>query len=183
MPYISAPWTVSTAAPAHEDSGSRPPPSRARAEERGAILTSDRLMGGALAVIAVFVLVESRKLPLGTLRNPGPAYLPVFLALLLLAFSVAILAGGGRGPLVSQLGWSEWRTAMAILVVCAFDALALERLGYRITIGASLLFLIGLVERKSVILTVLVAGGLAAGSFYLFEGILRVPLPRGPFGI
>jgi putative tricarboxylic transport membrane protein len=140
-------------------------------------------MGGALAVIAVFVLVESRKLPLGSLRNPGPAYLPVLLALLLLAFAVAILALGARAPLVSQLGWSEWRTAMAILLVCAFDALALERLGYRISIAASLLFLIGVVERKSVVLAVLVSVGLAAGSFYLFEGLLRVPLPRGPFGI
>jgi len=140
-------------------------------------------MGGALAVIAVFVLVESRKLPLGSLRNPGPAYLPVLLALLLLVFAIAVLAGGARAPRVSQLGWSEWRTAVAILFVCAFDALALERLGYRVSIAASLLFLIGVVERKSVVLTILVAVGLAAGSFYLFETLLRVPLPRGPLGI
>jgi hypothetical protein len=146
------------------------------------MLTSDRLMGGALGLLALFVLVESRKLPLGSLRNPGPAYLPVVLALLLLAFAIAIFTLGAGAPLVRRLGWSEWRTAVAILVVCIFAALALERLGYRITIAVSLLFLIGIVERKSVGLTVGVALGLAAGTFFLFETMLRVPLPRGPFG-
>ena len=36
------------------------------------MLTTDRVAGGALALIALVVFWESRKLPLGSLRNPGP---------------------------------------------------------------------------------------------------------------
>ena len=47
----------------------------------------------------------------------------------------------------------------------------------------SLGFLIGVVERKGVILTLVFAVAVAAGSYFLFDTLLRVPLPRGPFGI
>ncbi len=127
-------------------------------EEDAGLLTTDRVMGGALALLALFVLIESRKLPLGSLQHPGPAHVPVVLALLLLGFAVPIVLRGGRAPLVKGLGWLEWRTAVAILVVCAFDALVLERLGYRVTIALSLLFLLGPVERQHPAVTVLVSG-------------------------
>jgi putative tricarboxylic transport membrane protein len=77
----------------------------------------------------------------------------------------------------------EWRHALAILVACAFAALALERLGYRLTIGAALLFLLAVVERKRTAGALLFAAAFAAGSFILFDTLLRVPLPRGPWGL
>ena len=59
----------------------------------------------------------------------------------------------------------------------------LERLGYRLTMLAALLFLVWLVERWSLAAAVVFAFALAFGSFYLFDTLLRVPLPRGPFNI
>jgi hypothetical protein len=67
--------------------------------------------------------------------------------------------------------------------VCSFAAWGLERLGYRLTVTASLLVLLGLVERKGPVVTVLVAFSLAFGTFLLFATLLRTPLPRGPFGL
>src|SRR5207247_2284928 len=81
--------------------------------------------------------------PLGSLQNPGPAYVPVLLALLLLVFGVFVAALGKRAARVAEVGWSEWRHAVMILAVCAFMAWALDRLGYRITIAVALAFLIG----------------------------------------
>jgi len=147
------------------------------------MLTTDRVAGLALALIAIFVLVESRRLPLGTLQNPGPAYMPVLLALILGVAGVLVAAFGGRAPTLESVGWSEWRHAVAIVVVCAFSALALERLGYRLTVACALAFLVAVVERKGVVLAVVFAVALAAGSFYLFDTLLRVQLPRGPFGL
>jgi len=147
------------------------------------MLTTDRVAGLALALIAIFVLVESRRLPLGTLQNPGPAYMPVLLALILGVAGVLVAALGGRAPTLRSVGWSEWRHAVAIVVVCAFSALALERLGYRLTVACALAFLVAVVERKGVVLAVVFAVALAAGSFYLFDTLLRVQLPRGPFGL
>lgn len=146
-------------------------------------LTIDRAAGAALVLFAVGVLVESRALPLGSLRNPGPAYMPVVLALLLLVFGILLIAGGGRSPHLSATAWSEWRHAAAILGTCVFAALALERLGYRITTAVLLVFLLGLVERRRPVVTAVFALALTLGSFFLFATILKVPLPRGPFGL
>ena len=44
------------------------------------MLTTDRIGGSALCLLALFVMWESRALPLGTLRHPGPGYFPVLLA-------------------------------------------------------------------------------------------------------
>jgi hypothetical protein len=127
--------------------------------------------------------VESRRLPLGSLRNPGPAYVPVVLALVLLGFGALVFLLGGRAPRLAAVGWSEWRHAVAIFVICAFAALALERLGFRLTIALSLAFLLGVVERKRVAVTAAVSIVFAGAAFFLFDTLLRVPLPRGPFGL
>src|SRR2546426_10706100 len=97
------------------------------------MLTTNRAAAVALGVLAVVVLFESRTLPLGSLHNPGPAYMPVLLALVLLVFAT-LLAAWGAGQPIRTVGWTEWRHAVAILGACAFAALALERLGYPLTI-------------------------------------------------
>jgi len=72
---------------------------------------------------------------------------------------------------------------VAIFAACAFAALGLERLGYRLTICVALLFLLGVVERKRPVVAVAFAAGFAAGTYFLFDTLLRVQLPRGPFGL
>jgi hypothetical protein len=147
------------------------------------VLTTDRVAGAALILVAVLALWDSGGLPLGTLRNPGPAYMPVLLAGGLLILGALIAGTGARAAPVGDVGWGEWRHALAIVAVCVFAAWGLERLGYRLTIALSLLTLLGLVERKRPVATVLVAFGLAFGTFHLFATLLRTPLPRGPFGL
>ena len=147
------------------------------------MLTTDRIAGGALALLGVLVIVESRALPLGTLRNPGPAFVPVALALVLLAFGVAIFALGARAPGIASVGWGEARHAMVIFAVCGVATFALERLGYRLTMLLALFFLVRVVERKSTLVALAFAAGMAFGSYLLFDTLLRVPLPRGPFGL
>ena len=73
--------------------------------------------------------------------------------------------------------------AVAVFLVCAFAALALGRLGFRVTIALSLAFLLGVVERKGFAVTAAVSIVFAGAAFFLFDTLLRVPLPRGPFGL
>ena len=145
----------------------------------------DRACGVTLALIAAAVLEESwrLRLPLGNLANPGPAYMPVVLAIALLVGGVLVATMSRTTTTLGQAGWSEWRHCVAILLVCAFVALALERLGYRLTMAAACVVLLGAVERKGIVATVLFAVGLAAGTYYLFDTLLRVQLPRGPWGL
>ena len=145
-------------------------------------MTIDRVGGLTLAALALFVIEESYRLrlPLGTLQNPGPAYVPVLLSVLLLAFALMVAALGGRARSMASVSWREWRHAAAILGVCAFVALALERLGYRSTIFLALVVLLGLLERRSWLTTAVFAAAFAFGSYYVFATLLRVQLPLGP---
>ena len=146
-------------------------------------MTVDRVAGVALVVIGLVAIWESRAFPLGTLHRPGPAYMPVLLALLLVVFGVAVFAMGRGARGLVELGWPEWRHAAAIFGACAFAALGLERLGYRLTMAVVVgLLLLGL-ERRGWALGLGLTVAMAWGSFYLFDTLLRVPLPRGPFGL
>jgi hypothetical protein len=146
------------------------------------MLTTDRVAGAALVLVGLIAVWESRRFPLGTLHRPGPAYMPTLLAVLLIAFGVAVALMGGRGSRFSEVGWHEWRHAVGIFAACGFAAWGLDRLGYRLTMAAVLVFLLLVLERKGWLLTATLAVAIAGGSFLLFDTVLRVPLPRGPFG-
>ena len=145
-------------------------------------MTTDRLSAGVLALFALFVIFESRQLPLGTFRHPGPAYVPVLLASLLLLFAVLIFLTAARAPKLSSLRWTEWRHALAIFAACIFSVFAIERLGYRLSMFLMLGFLVKFVEKRSWISTLIFAFSLSFGSYFLFYTLLRVPLPQGPLG-
>jgi putative tricarboxylic transport membrane protein len=147
------------------------------------MLTTDRVAGAALVLIGLIAVWESRRFPLGTLHRPGPAYMPTLLALLLVVFGVAVASMGSRSRHVAEVGWHEWRHAIGIFAACAFAAWGLERLGYRLTMAVVLVFLLFVLERKGVVLTAVLTLAIAWGSFLLFDTLLRVPLPRGPFGL
>jgi hypothetical protein len=146
-------------------------------------MTVDRVAGVALVLIGLATLWESRAFPLGSLHRPGPAYMPVVLALLLIVFGVAVFAMGRGAHTLREVGWPEWRHAVAIFAACAFAAWGLERLGYRLTMAVVVGFLLLALERKGWVLGLGLTLVMAWGSFYLFDTLLRVPLPRGPFGL
>lgn len=150
--------------------------------QSGAMLTTHRVAGSALVLFSLLVIWESRLLPFGTFRQPGPAYIPFVLAALLLIFGVCLAVSARRSPSLPSLGWGEWRHAVAILAACIFATLGMERLGYRLTVLFMLSFLLRVMEKRGWVLTLSFSFALAFGSFFLFYTILRVPLPQGPLG-
>ncbi len=144
------------------------------------MLTRDRVGGIALLLFALAIMWEDRAFPLGTVTKPGPGYMPMLLAGILAALAILVICTGGRSPALASLGWSEWRHAVAILAGCVFAALALERIGYRLSVILLVSFLLWVVERKRPAVTIAVALGLSLGTFYVFSTLLRVPLPLGP---
>lgn len=146
-------------------------------------LTIDQVAGSVFAAFSILVLWESRSIPFGFLAEPGPGAVPVLLAATLLVCSIAVVIGGRASKPLAEIHWKEWPHALAILAACAFMALAIERLGYRLTIFAALLVLVGAVERKGWIAAVIFAAAFSFGTYFLFNTLLRVPLPQGPFGL
>ena len=145
-------------------------------------LTADRIAGLALIALGGVAIVEIRALPMGTLRQPGPAYFPIVLAAALIGFGALLLAFSGKGARLKELGWEEARHALLIARGAGVAVYLLMRAGYVITIAALLLYLLVVVARRHWAVSLLVAAALAAGTFALFDIGLRVLLPRSPFG-
>jgi hypothetical protein len=93
-----------------------------------------------------------------------------------------MLVRGGGESLAAQ-PWRESAHALGILAVCAFVALALERLGWRLTVALALLVLLRVLERRSLLFALGLTLAIALGSFWLFDTLLKVPLPRGLLGV
>jgi hypothetical protein len=145
-------------------------------------MTIDRVSGIFLFFLGLFVIYERRVLPLGTHSHPGPGYFPLLLAFLLVIFGGMLIVRGGSPVNFRSLKWPESRHAAAILGCCIFAAMAMERIGYRMTILLVLGFLFGVMERlrfwQVAVLTIV----LSLGSFWVFNDLLRVLLPRGGLG-
>jgi putative tricarboxylic transport membrane protein len=152
-------------------------------QETSTFWRRDRVAGIALVILGAAIAWEGRKLPLGTWHNPGAGYLPLVLAAILALLGLVIAVLDRRSPGLHQLDWSEGPHALIIVLACAAAAFMLERAGYRLTIFALVLFFLAIVERRNILAALTVSAGLAAGSYYLFATLLRVPLPLGPWGL
>ena len=109
--------------------------------------------------------------------------MPFGLALALGAFGLLIALRGGASPLLDTIDWTEGRRAIVLLIACGVAAFALEHIGYRLTTIALLVFMLGVIERKRPLVTLLMAFGFAFISYFVFATLLKVQLPQGPWGL
>ena len=143
----------------------------------------DQLAGAAIAALGLYVAWAAREYPFGTLAEPGPGYLPFVLAMIFAAFGGLLALRGSVVTERHEVSFADFPHAALLLAVLSAAAFAIERLGYRITVAAMLLFLLAVVERRNPIVACLLAAAMSLGSFYLINNLLRVPLPLGAWGV
>ncbi len=146
-------------------------------------MRSDQFSGLVLLVTALLIGWENRAYPLGSLEEPGPGYVPMLLAIFLGAIALLIALRGTHGTLLRDIKWPEATRAVIILVACGISAYVLEKIGYRTTVFVLLVFFLGVLERKKPWIVLAVSLGFAAGSYYLFDTLLKVQLPVAPWGL
>jgi hypothetical protein len=151
-------------------------------EQKRGGLRSDQFSGLMLVALALYVGWQNRVYPVGTLAEPGPGYLPLLLAIFLGTMGLLIALWGARTTPLAAMKWTEATRAVVILIACGAATLALERIGYRLTVIALLIFFLGVLERKRPLPVALVALGFSFASYYVIGDLLRVPLPRSPWG-
>ena len=146
-------------------------------------LRSDQVSGLMLVVLALYVWWMNRAYPIGSLSEPGPGYVPLLLAIFMGAMGLLVALSGGKSMPLAAMQWTEAKRAIALLIACGVAAYALERLGYRITMAALLIFFLGVMERRKPMMVAMVGIGFSLVTFYLFATLLRVPLPVSPWGV
>jgi hypothetical protein len=150
-------------------------------ETRGG-LRSDQLSGLLLLALGLYVGWENRAYPIGTLQEPGPGYVPLLLAVFLGVTGLLIALWGGKSAPLASIRWTETKRAVVILAACGVALFALERIGYRLTVIALLVFFLGVIERRRPLPVAMVALGFGFASYYVVGDLLHVPLPRSPWG-
>lgn len=130
----------------------------------------------------IYGLIFSIQLPLGKWIEPGPGMFPLGLSILLCLSGVLWFIYGKRkgeeridwGRLVRKLV-----TPLKIVGLTAVFILTLDRLGYLVTASLYMFFLLLCISRYKFMITVGLAIALGVGSWFFFEKLLAVQLPKG----
>jgi len=145
-------------------------------------IRSDQISGVFLLLLALYVGWQDRAFPVGTLADPGPGFMPLLIAIFLGVVGLLIAVFGGKSEPFSSIPWPEARRAVLVLVISVAGAFALERVGYRLTMIALLVFFLGVVERRHPFAAAAVAVGFSVITYYVFSTLLQVQLPHSPWG-
>lgn len=143
----------------------------------------------SLLIIAFscWVGFEAVKMTYWTSIGPGPGFFPFWLALLMGVLSaiwfvqlwLRPLPGKARDMVPSRIGCV--RIASLVISVLLFG-LALEKVGFSVSMFLFLLFLLVALGRQSVFVTLAISTIGSFGVFYLFSHFLKVPLPASSIG-
>jgi putative tricarboxylic transport membrane protein len=135
--------------------------------------------------IGVLYLIGSLFLPIGTSAAPQGGLFPLLVAILLVALSVALIAGvrkGAPGAVEAIEAFpmgQDRRRVLAVSSALVLYSLLLKPIGYLVSTVALMgviVYLLGLRGWIRIAMTAVLTGVL---SYYLFAVLLDVPLPRG----
>lgn len=149
---------------------------------------ADRISGAFWFVFGVFVTIESYRMGLGTLRRPGPGFLFFWAGILMAILSLIVLSRGWADsrrealPTKAIFGPIDFLKIALVSASVFLYALFMERLGFIPVTMILLLFLLGVIERKGITLSVFISVVVTAAAYLIFEVLLHSQLPKGFLG-
>jgi putative tricarboxylic transport membrane protein len=141
-----------------------------------------RVSGLVIAGIGVTVSILARSLPAQTGFGLGPAFLPFWTGILLVACGLWLCARPAADPEVSWPASRAFGRAASGFILLLLYALALQPLGYLLSTAVFLVIAILLLEPIRPIRAFMIGIACAVFLFLIFRVWLRVPLPGGVLG-
>jgi hypothetical protein len=148
---------------------------------------ADRISGIFWLVFAGVVIIESYRLGVGTLHQPGPGFLFLGAAIMLgiMALGILIRAEVNKTSEESKLlNLRKLNIRKVILVLASLFLypLLMEKLGFLMTTVMLFIFLLGVVEKKKWVFTIFTSVIVATLTYVVFEIWLKSQLPKGFLG-
>ena len=144
---------------------------------------ADRVSSFVLVVFALVAVNEARKLRLGTLGNPGPGFVPLWLAGALALVAMLLLWRALREPATpappAEPG-ARWKPVASLVALAAYT-FALEPLGFVLATAALLFFFFRVLDGQRWWLALASAIVISVLSYLVFARALHVRLPEGPW--
>ena len=150
----------------------------------------DLMSGLVLLVFGILILAKSIEYPFGNLQMPGAAVFPILASSLLIVISGAIVISSflkpkiAQGPSVSapQLRKTFGKVVVGVGALLAYRYL-LTFIGFAPACFLFILFLAKALGRYNWKISLLFSVVTAVACYYLFQIVLKIPMPGGIFGI
>jgi putative tricarboxylic transport membrane protein len=148
---------------------------------------ADRMSGVFWLFFAIFIGIESYRLGLGTLHQPGPGFLFFWTSIALGLMSLVILIQAWRSkkagePQVSIFGKQNTLKILLVLIAVFLYAIFMETVGFIPVTLLLFIYLLGVIEKKGWVFTVFVSVVVTVIAYLIFEVWLKSQLPKGFLG-
>ena len=143
------------------------------------------ISGIVIMVFAAVVYFEGRRLPFGTLRNPGPGFLPLgfgivlFFTAMLFVLGTVFKKGGPGDPMGAPWKGLQWKKVPYTLAALTVYALLVDRIGFIICTASLMAALLWGSGARRRLMAVIAGSAVAIASYVLFRSLLGVQLPPG----
>jgi hypothetical protein len=144
------------------------------------ILRRDHIAGGAFIAAGVLLFAMSDDLPFGSLASPGAGMLPKLVITLMMAFGAVLVARAGESPPLGTIDWSDFGHAATVVGVSAAAIALYTMIGFVLSITLMMFVLLHVVERRGLVRSAAVSIGVTVGAYFLFNTLLKSPLPPAP---
>jgi putative tricarboxylic transport membrane protein len=146
---------------------------------------SDLISGVCVAAFGVYVAVASSRLSYVSEHGPGPGFMPLWLGIGLIVLALSLIAidltRPQPKPASKSKTWPVARTMGGWLALMG-SMILLPRLGFSLSLALLTIFLVVVLDRRSLWTALVVAFGLAISFYVVFVFALGLSLPSGPWG-
>jgi Tripartite tricarboxylate transporter TctB family len=108
--------------------------------------------------------------------------MPTLVIGLMIVFGLALVAGAGASPRLAEIEWGDFPHALRVVAIAAAATALYTVLGFILTMLLMLFGLIFAVERKRFAPAAAISIGVTLVAAYLFNTLLKSPLPQGILG-
>ena len=153
---------------------------------KGVLRDGDVISGGLLGALGLYIILEARNWTYSGPEGPGPGFFPIWYGILMIALSLALVAGKVSKGFAEERGPVDWNgigRALGTWAAFAAAVALLKPLGFVVSFGLLTFFLVFIVFRRSVTVAAITALALALGFHLTFPIALGVPLSKGLLGI
>jgi hypothetical protein len=144
------------------------------------IVRRDHVAGGAFIAAGILLFMLSDDLPFGSLASPGAGMLPKLVITLMIAFGVALAVRAAESPPLAAIDWNDLGHAATVVGVSAAAIALYTVIGFVLSISLLMFVLLYAVERRNVLRAATVSIAVTVGAYFLFNTLLKSPLPAMP---
>jgi hypothetical protein len=148
---------------------------------RRVMLRRDHVAGGIFVAAGAIIFAMSGDLPFGTMSSPGAGMMPKLVLILLMTFGVLLFLRANESPPLASIAWGDLVHATTIVAAASIAIGFYTAIGFVPSMALLLFALIFIVERKNIWAALAVSIGVTVGSYFVFNTLLKSPLPAMPF--